>query len=147
MDEGGWKWIKRIKMDECASPYISLHPLASCILHFASCILLYRGAKLAAAKPIASKARQHCRLCICSYVGWLWQILNTGSETSRITYPRQTIADQGRPWQTKEFWYPRCYQHLRCLYWMNISSNWIQQISKSCRKKLNWSLSENRTMT
>ena len=31
-------------------------------------------------------------------------------------HPRQTIADQGRPWQTKAFWNPRCYQHLRCLY-------------------------------
>ena len=31
-------------------------------------------------------------------------------------HPRQTIADQGRTWQTKAFLYPRCYQHLRCLY-------------------------------
>ena len=31
--------------------------------------------------------------------------------------PRHTIADQDRPWQTTVFWNPRCYQHLRCLYW------------------------------
>ena len=60
-----------------------------------ACILHCRGAKPAAAKPAASKA-----------------------DYSR---PRQTIADQGRPWQTKAFWNPRCYQHLRCLYYCSIN--------------------------
>ena len=26
------------------------------------------------------------------------------------------MADHGRPWQTKPFWYPRCYQHLWCIF-------------------------------
>ena len=29
---------------------------------------------------------------------------------------QEAIADQGRLWQIKAFWIPRCYQHLRCLY-------------------------------
>ena len=29
---------------------------------------------------------------------------------------QEAIADQGRPWQVKAFWNPRCYQHLRCHY-------------------------------
>ena len=29
---------------------------------------------------------------------------------------QEAIADQGRPWLIKAFWNPRCYQHLRCLY-------------------------------
>ena len=28
---------------------------------------------------------------------------------------QEAIADQGRPWQIKAFWNPRCYQHLWCL--------------------------------
>ena len=27
--------------------------------------------------------------------------------------PAASKADYSRPWQTKAFWYPRCYQHLR----------------------------------
>ena len=55
-------------------------------------ILHCTGAKPASAKPAAASKAEYSR-------------------------PRQTIADQGRPWQTKAFWNPRCYQHLWCLYW------------------------------
>ena len=44
---------------------------------------------------------------------------------------QEAIADQGRPWQIKAFWNPRCYQHLRCLYF--IFCNWIVgKISNMC---------------
>ena len=42
----------------------------------------------------------------------------------------QTKADYSRPWQTKAFWYPRCYQHLRCLYFMrsNLPLEFLQKL-------------------
>ena len=71
-------------------------------------ILHFRGVKPAAAKPAASKA-----------------------DYSR---PRQTIVDQGRPWQTKAFCNPRCYQHLRCLYWiMHLSVDIVLALMKGVR--------------
>ena len=33
---------------------------------------------------------------------------------------QEAIGDQGRPWQIKAFWNPRCYQHLRCLYYCHL---------------------------
>ena len=37
---------------------------------------------------------------------------------------QEAIADQGRPWQIKAFWNPRCYQHLWCLYLRYTSRYW-----------------------
>ena len=76
-----------------ALPALSAH-----LAHPTSCILHCRGAKPALAKPAAAKP---------------------AASKADYSRPRQTIADQGRPWQSKAFWNPRCYQHLRCLYYYN----------------------------
>ena len=47
------------------------------------------------------------------------QVSAQAASKADYSRPRQTIADQGKLKQTKAkaFWYPRCYQHLRCLYY------------------------------
>ena len=41
--------------------------------------------------------------------------MQQGQDYSRPS-PRQTLADQSRPWQAKALWYMRCYQHLQCIF-------------------------------
>ena len=50
------------------------------------------------------------------------QVSAQAASKADYSRPRQSIADQGKLKQTKAkaFWYPRCYQHLRCLYFYQL---------------------------